>query len=190
MRSDRVCMPNRKHGHTWKGGCSPEYASHREAKRRVDDPKHPMWGRYGGREPIPVRMCVALRGFETFLAVMGPTGPDLHASLRSGKPRRLTLNRRDNDGHYSCGGCDECIAAGWPLNVEWATAIAQANNRSTPVRDPSTYDWARSRTTCVNGHAYIEGSFRQTAQGRKCRLCERDRERRRSRKRDGGSDEL
>jgi hypothetical protein len=41
----------------------------------------------------------------------------------------MSIDRVDNDGHYSCGKCDECVANGWPANCRWATAIEQGTNR-------------------------------------------------------------
>ncbi len=40
-----------------------------------------------------------------------------------------TLDRIDNDGHYSCGGCTQCVYQGWAANCRWATREEQANNR-------------------------------------------------------------
>jgi hypothetical protein len=38
-----------------------------------------------------------------------------------------SIDRIDNDGHYSCGKCPECIRRGWPMNVKWADGFEQAN---------------------------------------------------------------
>lgn len=43
-------------------------------------------------------------------------------------PERNTVDRIDNDGHYSCGKCAQCIEMGWAMNVRWATPTEQANN--------------------------------------------------------------
>ncbi len=45
------------------------------------------------------------------------------------RPAGLTLDRKNNDGHYSCGKCDECVANGWPANCRWATPSEQQRNR-------------------------------------------------------------
>lgn len=57
-----------------------------------------------------------IRSFESFWDDMGqcPTG--------------LSLDRKNVNGHYSCGKCNECITKGWPLNCRWATQSEQANN--------------------------------------------------------------
>ena len=44
-------------------------------------------------------------------------------------PAAMTIERIDNNGHYSCGRCPECIANGWPMNCKWATRIEQARNK-------------------------------------------------------------
>ena len=41
----------------------------------------------------------------------------------------LSIDRIDNDGHYSCGRCDECRKQNWPANCRWATRSEQAKNR-------------------------------------------------------------
>lgn len=45
-----------------------------------------------------------------------------------------SLDRIDNNGHYSCGHCDECIANGWPANCRWVTAKEQSLNMRTNIR--------------------------------------------------------
>lgn len=46
-----------------------------------------------------------------------------------GQPKPGTsINRKDNNGNYSCGHCDECLSNGWIANCEWATAKTQSNN--------------------------------------------------------------
>ena len=62
-------------------------------------------------------MCSGFRNKWTFLAIMGPC------------PANLSLDRVNNNGHYSCGQCDECLREGWPLNCRWTTATVQASNR-------------------------------------------------------------
>lgn len=40
----------------------------------------------------------------------------------------LTVDRKDNDGNYSCGHCDECKKHNWPMNCRVATYQEQALN--------------------------------------------------------------
>jgi hypothetical protein len=43
----------------------------------------------------------------------------------------MSLDRwPNNEGHYSCGTCEECLKNGWPLNIRWATQSEQCLNRS------------------------------------------------------------
>lgn len=45
------------------------------------------------------------------------------------RPKGMSIDRKDNDGHYSCGQCDDCRARGWSMNIRWATLIQQARNQ-------------------------------------------------------------
>jgi hypothetical protein len=50
--------------------------------------------------------------------------------LIGSKPGRdLTIDRKNNNGHYSCGICRECKLNGWPMNLRWATRKQQANSK-------------------------------------------------------------
>lgn len=103
----------KKHGH---GGYTRTvtYNCWDSMKRRTTNPRNKYFKNYGGRG---IRVCVGwLDSFPTFLADMGE------------KPDGLWLDRIDNEGHYSCGHCDECIENGWPLNCRWATPAEQLRN--------------------------------------------------------------
>jgi len=71
---------------------------------------------YGARG---ITMCARWRqSFQAFLDDMGKK-----------TSREHSIDRRDNDGHYSCGRCEECLANGWPANCRWATDSVQQRNR-------------------------------------------------------------
>lgn len=44
-------------------------------------------------------------------------------------PTDKSIDRIDNDLHYSCGKCGECKENGWQLNCRWGNDDIQANNR-------------------------------------------------------------
>lgn len=46
----------------------------------------------------------------------------------STKPREFSVDRINNDGHYSCGKCADCESNGWTLNIRWATQKIQNRN--------------------------------------------------------------
>lgn len=94
------------------------YRAWQGAKQRVGNPNFPRYDRYGGRG---IKMCLGWwNSFESFFASVG-LAPFKHWSL----------GRINNDGHYSCGKCEECLKNGWPLNVRWEPPRTQSNNRST-----------------------------------------------------------
>lgn len=45
------------------------------------------------------------------------------------RPKKLSLDRKDNSLSYTCGKCSECLRMGWLLNVRWATRMEQNRNR-------------------------------------------------------------
>ena len=83
---------------------------------RCTNPKFAYFYRYGGRG---IKICEGLRKFPGFKWV-----------LQSSFSSELTLDRKDNNGHYSCGQCRQCLSEGWPLNVKWSTRMEQNNNHS------------------------------------------------------------
>lgn len=66
-----------------------------------------------------ITVCEYWRVFLNFLADMGE------------RPKNRTIDRVDNDGHYSCGHCQQCVENGWPKNARWATHEEQGNNKRT-----------------------------------------------------------
>jgi hypothetical protein len=75
-------------------------------KSRCTNPNHEQWKRYGGRG---ITVCERWLTFDNFLADMGEA------------PKRMTLERKHNNGNYE------------PSNCVWASAAAQARNRRDTV---------------------------------------------------------
>jgi len=91
---------------------SVEYQTWADIKHRCKDTNNPH---YGGRG---IKICSGWAGsFESFYQDHGP------------RPAGLTIERIDNNGHYSCGHCEECASEGWVRNTRWATWKEQAANR-------------------------------------------------------------
>lgn len=113
-REEMSAVVNRTHGDTAKGR-TRRYISWMSAKGRVFNPNDPKYPRYGARG---ITMCARwANDYSAFAADMGEM------------PRRKLIDRIDNDGHYSCGKCPQCIQNGWPFNCKWSTPKESANNR-------------------------------------------------------------
>lgn len=84
---------------------------------RCTNKKNGSFSRYGARG---IKICSGWRNdFESFFADMGQKPSPKHS-----------VDRMNNDGHYSCGHCDECVENGWTANCRWATQREQCNNTS------------------------------------------------------------
>jgi hypothetical protein len=133
----RVCGRNLESGATTSCGCvrsatlsqtltthglskTPEFRTWQSIKDRCYREGCTAFHRYGGRG---IRMCAGwLASPAKFVADMGA------------KPSRShSIDRKNNEGHYSCGSCSECTERGWPMNCRWADAKAQARNRQQNV---------------------------------------------------------
>ena len=104
-----------KHGYRTQAKREPEYYTWVSAKQRCFDVNCNHYKYYGGRG---ITMCEGLQSsFRLFLSVLGlrPTGK--------------LIDRKDNNGHYSCGVCPQCIENGWPMNLHWVTPKESAANR-------------------------------------------------------------
>jgi len=97
-----------------------EYNRFIRMRRRCLSPKDAAYADYGGRG---IKICRGWNSFEKFLSDIGVRPTSKHS-----------LDRIDNDGHYSCGSCDECAQNGWPMNCRWATQKEQSNNTRHNVR--------------------------------------------------------
>ena len=95
---------------------SPERTAWYSMIQRCENEKNPGYHRYGGRG---IRVCKRWRSsLGAFLSDMGPRPSSDHS-----------IDREKNDGHYSCGKCEECVANGWPANCRWATSEQQHGNK-------------------------------------------------------------
>jgi hypothetical protein len=105
---------------------SPEYRSYAAMKTRVTNPNSQDYVNYGGRG---IKICK--RWSESFAA--------FHSDLGDKPGVTYTLDRKDFDGNYSCGKCDECRANNWPMNCRWATPSQQVWNRRKKLGTKSIY---------------------------------------------------
>ena len=114
-------------GHGRKGKQTPEYRSWRKMHDRCYRSSQDCYEIYGGRG---ITVCGRWRSsFINFLEDMGE------------KPSRThSIDRKDGDGNYSCGHCDECVEKGWTANCRWATPQEQMDNskRSTMLTHKGT----------------------------------------------------
>lgn len=85
------------------------YDTWRRMLDRCENPAHPGYHRYGGRD---IKVCTRWHDVQLFIA-------DIECDLGP-RPDGMTLDRIDNDGNYE------------PGNVRWATATQQAANRTAP----------------------------------------------------------
>ena len=84
--------------------------------KRCYKPENANYPNYGGRG---IRVCEWLRaGKPNLLELLGHRPSPAHS-----------LDRIDNNGHYSCGQCAECLRCGFPMNLQWATLSQQHRNR-------------------------------------------------------------
>jgi hypothetical protein len=96
------------------------------------DPKHVNYKYYGARG---IKICERWRtSFEAFFEDMGPRPANTILAAYS-------LDRIDNDGNYSCGKCEECIANGWPANCRWATGSEQSLNKRDSKKYRKPFEW-------------------------------------------------
>lgn len=111
----KSCGCLRREGHPKHGLCGTRlYDAWKAIIQRCYNPSHPSFENYGGRG---IRACRFIR--------------DSPANLRDAigvPPRGRSINRIDNNQHYSCGCCPECARNRWTQNIEWATRESQNRN--------------------------------------------------------------
>lgn len=112
-----------------------EYRAWASMRSRCTNPNLRQWKDWGGRG---IRFCERWNDFQNFYADVGNRPSD-----------NYSFERIDNNAHYSCGKCTECIANGWTANCQWATREKQANNRRNVKRytylgrTQTAVDWAK-----------------------------------------------
>lgn len=92
---------NFKHGHKTRGKKHKNYSTWLNMRDRCNNPNNKYYHNYGFRG---IKVCERWDKFENFLADMGK------------KPEGLSLDRRENNGHYC------------PENCRWSTREDQMNN--------------------------------------------------------------
>lgn len=98
-----------------------EWNSWQAAKSRCYKLTDVSYKNYGARG---IQMCERWRGsVAAFIEDVGRA---------PSSPPRYSIDRKDNNGHYSCGKCGECKANGWPMNCQWATYKEQMSNKRKP----------------------------------------------------------
>ena len=104
-----------KHGYAKRNNKPiPEYRIWISMKNRCTNKNNQAYKYYGGRG---IKVCERYKSFINFLS-----------NLNRRPTIKHTIDRIDNNGHYSCGKCKECLENNWPMNIRWATRIQQANN--------------------------------------------------------------
>lgn len=109
--------PTLIHGMARNGHRAPEYRAWEQLKQRCLNPNGISYPRYGGRG---IEVCEGIDRRPTSIKALIGNRPN----------SSMSIDRKANDGHYSCGSCDQCIANKWPMNIRWATKKEQAQNRS------------------------------------------------------------
>lgn len=108
---------NFDHGYTG----TPEYKTWTSIKTRCFNEKHDRYVSYGG---AGITMCQRWKSsFPAFFEDLGSKPTSEHNILRESQ-----------EGHYSCGGCVECLENGWKLNARWATRTEVNQNRRPSTR--------------------------------------------------------
>lgn len=104
---------------------NPVYNSWKNAIRRCYWAKDKRYKNYGGRG---IKVCEYLRA-----------SPQNMVDLLGYRQSKLSIDRIDNNCHYSCGQCSECLSNHWQANVRWANNSQQNRNCS------------RNRLLTING---------------------------------------
>lgn len=115
--SKRIGEIGRNHLTTHGKSKTKEYKTWGKVVARCTDPNDTTFSRYGAKG---ISICSGWRNsFVSFLNDLGICPLD-----------KNSIDRIDNNGNYSCGHCEECMAKGWTANCRWANQTEQVRNRS------------------------------------------------------------
>ncbi len=88
--------------------------------KRCYDKNHKGYPWYGQRG---IKVCEGMKLLKKFKSIMGD------------RPSKFySLDRIENNLHYSCGECRQCKKSGWEMNCRWATKTEQQNNMRSNVK--------------------------------------------------------
>ena len=96
------------------------YRSWTSMKRRCYSVNAADYKDYGGRG---IYICDGWRSnYPAFLADVGERPSQKHS-----------IDRWNNEGSYTCGKCDDCVARGEPANCKWSVQIEQEQRKRSSV---------------------------------------------------------
>lgn len=131
LQKDITSARSKKHGQS----TSSEYRIWQLIRNRCFNKNTPKYPSYGGRG---IKVCERWRNFEHFFSDMGCRPGEFYS-----------IDRKNNNGNYSCGKCRECLENGWVSNCRWATPEEQIRNTRRNVflefegKRLCVTDWAR-----------------------------------------------
>lgn len=131
-------------------------------KKGMCDTHYTRWRRHGDPNMVMrKRENHGLRNTRAYTSWQGMKSRCTNPSMRDGGTaswpstrtwasgrKSMTIDRRDVNGNYSCGKCDECIAKGWTANCRWADQSTQISNQRKKRGTSSRFvgiSWAKGK---------------------------------------------
>lgn len=93
----------------------PLYDVHLAILSRCFNPKNKGYKTYGGRG---ITVCKGFQDREYFI----------NWGIENGWQKGLQCDRKNNNGNYSCGQCNQCKENNWQLNCRFVTPKENSNN--------------------------------------------------------------